>query len=344
MAYLQDIPLASIRMTAANPRTNADNDVAGLSASLTMGLAQRPTVYPLPDGSYEIITGERRIRAAQMAGWEIIPVVVEPEVGPMDLYLRRVAENLHRRDLSPLDEARALKLDWLLMNAQRLVPTARIDAVLASGAVREQMPALQQELLDHGWSPNAPVVSQDEYLRARGFGMSKAVLRKKLQILNLSPEAERGLDDAGLTEAGIRAFVRLDTDDQDHLLAAIAETPELAKEARTIVQWVRDPRKQRTMADAIAIARGQVPGEDRADERDDRPDVIAPPPTNDIAAISDERASALVMPLLDVSAQLTAAMNGITATPVEMFPDPWGEILTETLNAIRRTLQSYTTS
>ena len=333
------IPLSAIRFTAANPRTNGDDAIAALAASLDMGLAQPPVVWEYAAGAYEIITGERRVRAARAAGWETIPVLVETEDAPYDRFLRRIAENLHRQELSPLDEARVLKLDWLLLNARALLAEDAMAQVFAAPSVLDQLGVVQRLLTEAGWSPQRPVVTQDTYLAQRGFGITKAALRKKLQVLNLSPEAEVRLGDADLTEAGVRSFLRLNADDQRVLLGAIEETPDLARSARTIVQWVNDPRKQRSMADAIAIARGDVPAGAAVGSIEGIPVDGGPAERMGGDGLHDEPAVAeLVLPIMDIRDQLVRAMAAIQAIPIAQMPDPWNIFLVDAMTEMKKVL------
>jgi ParB family chromosome partitioning protein len=83
-----------------------DADLADLEASLRVnGLIQPITVRPAPSGAgYELITGERRFRAAQRLNWPEIPAIVR-ELGDKDLLTLALVENLQRTDLNPIEEA-----------------------------------------------------------------------------------------------------------------------------------------------------------------------------------------------------------------------------------------------
>jgi len=78
-----------------------------LAASLRqVGMLQPILVRPRPDGRYEIIAGERRFRAAGLAGLETVPAVVR-HTDDDQLLAEALVENLHRADLDPLEEAAA---------------------------------------------------------------------------------------------------------------------------------------------------------------------------------------------------------------------------------------------
>ena len=71
------------------------------------GLLQPVLVRPVPGGTYELIAGERRWRAAQLAELETIPAIVRPQEDAASLELALI-ENMAREDLNPVEEARAV--------------------------------------------------------------------------------------------------------------------------------------------------------------------------------------------------------------------------------------------
>jgi len=90
------------------PRRNFDDAaLAALASSLqTRGVLQPVLVRPGPDGRFELIAGERRWRAAQLAGLETIPAIVRARDDAESLELALI-ENMAREDLNPVEEARA---------------------------------------------------------------------------------------------------------------------------------------------------------------------------------------------------------------------------------------------
>lgn len=73
----------------------------------SQGVVQPIVVRPLPDGGYEILAGERRWRAAQLAGLHEVPVVVR-EMDDKAAALLAMTENVQREDLNPVDEAEGI--------------------------------------------------------------------------------------------------------------------------------------------------------------------------------------------------------------------------------------------
>ena len=105
---LRELPVGLIKPNPDQPRTNFDAEALdALSASIeTSGVVQPLLVRPLPDGSYELVAGERRWRAAQQAGLERVPAVVRDQAEAERLQAALI-ENMVREDLNPVEEARA---------------------------------------------------------------------------------------------------------------------------------------------------------------------------------------------------------------------------------------------
>ena len=101
------LALGKIRPNPLQPRKEfREEDLADLEASLRVnGLLQPITVRPAPRGDgFELIAGERRLRAAQRLGWTEIPAIVRDVDDKLLLSLAMV-ENLQRADLNPIEEA-----------------------------------------------------------------------------------------------------------------------------------------------------------------------------------------------------------------------------------------------
>ena len=103
------LPVDLIQRGRYQPRRNFDEDrLRELADSITaQGMVQPIVVRPAGEGRYEIIAGERRWRAAQIAGLASVPVVVR-EVDDQSAMAMALIENIQRDDLNPLEEATAL--------------------------------------------------------------------------------------------------------------------------------------------------------------------------------------------------------------------------------------------
>ena len=103
---LRELPIREIRANPFQPRKEfRPEELAELEASLkTNGLLQAVTVRRAADGKgYELIAGERRLRAATRLGWSNIPAVVK-EIDDQALLTLALVENLQRADLNPIEE------------------------------------------------------------------------------------------------------------------------------------------------------------------------------------------------------------------------------------------------
>lgn len=105
---LRELPVSLIKPNPSQPRTSFDEEaLAALATSIeASGVVQPLLVRPLADGSYELVAGERRWRAAQQAGVEKVPAVVRDQAEAERLQAALI-ENMVREDLNPVEEARA---------------------------------------------------------------------------------------------------------------------------------------------------------------------------------------------------------------------------------------------
>ena len=106
---VQFIAIAEIRRSPYQPRRRFDEAALGeLARSVkTQGLVQPLVVRQRADGGYELIAGERRLRAAGLAGLDAVPALVRDATDEQALALALI-ENIQREDLKPLEEAEAL--------------------------------------------------------------------------------------------------------------------------------------------------------------------------------------------------------------------------------------------
>ena len=108
---LEDIPLAAIVANPHQPRMHFDEEtLAELAASIREIGVLQPILVRTVDGPgdarFELIAGERRLRAAKRAGLAVIPAIIRTsdDLGSVE---KALVENLHRQDLTPLEEASA---------------------------------------------------------------------------------------------------------------------------------------------------------------------------------------------------------------------------------------------
>lgn len=330
---LRAIPLSAIHFTAANPRSDPETDLAGLAASLGSQeegrLVQPPILEERGDGTYTIIAGERRIRAAKLAGWSEIACLVRPQTNSIEAHTLRLLENLHRRDLHPLDEAAALKIAWLAANAEALGLRETAAAILA----REQTPPqtlaeLETALAGAGFVPTQPAIPWDELLDRLGISLDPERRKKLLGVLAVDTGVqEQARQIEGLTEASLRAIGTLPAAEQERLVAEIAGHPELARKARRVARVVR--QGDYTLDEALAEAKGQVPA---------GPEEVETPAADDPFNLFDDRSTEAILQLLEAANQVSVALAAIQAAlagkELAELPPPWGEYAQDALKLI----------
>src|SRR3954469_4273066 len=107
---LAQLPASALRPGKYQPRTRMDEaSLAELADSIRVrGVIQPIIVRPVGPNQYEILAGERRWRAARLAGLERVPAVIRevPDEAALGIGL---IENIQREDLNPLEEAKGLK-------------------------------------------------------------------------------------------------------------------------------------------------------------------------------------------------------------------------------------------
>jgi len=130
---LQTLPIDELRPGKYQPRTRMDpGSLEELAASIkAQGVMQPILVRPLADNGYEIIAGERRWRAAQIAALVEVPCLVR-EIADEAALAMSLIENIQREDLNPLEEAAGL---------QRLIDEFDMTHQQAADAIGRSRPA-----------------------------------------------------------------------------------------------------------------------------------------------------------------------------------------------------------
>lgn len=209
------IPVSQIVEDPEQPRRDMDpQSLQGLADSLRQhGMLQPIVVKPLHHvNMYQIVIGERRWRAAQMAGLFEIPCIVR-EVDPEEALTDQLIENLQREDLRPIDRARALQI------AKTKLGLSNRDLASRLG-ISERMVGYMLELLDLPDEIAEQVVSRPNR-PAEGAITEKHA--RFLKQLNEMPEVQAQVAEKVKNE-------RLNTDETAKLVRAIRMSPERAEE------------------------------------------------------------------------------------------------------------------
>lgn len=154
VAALREIPVAALTPGKFQPRTRMDEEtLAALADSIkSKGVVQPIVVRPVDSNQYEIIAGERRWRAAMMAGLESIPAVVREAADDSALALALI-ENIQREDLNPLEEAGGIQrlIGEFHMTHQEAAEAVGRSRVAVTNLLRLlNLAAAAQELLMQG--------------------------------------------------------------------------------------------------------------------------------------------------------------------------------------------------
>jgi ParB family chromosome partitioning protein len=152
---LQRIPIAEIRPNPFQPRRDfRQEELAELEASLrTSGMLQPVTVRHAPSRvGYELIAGERRLRAATRLGWLDVPALVR-DVDDRTLLTLALVENLQRTDLNPIEEAEGYRrlIEEFKLTQQQIADAVGKDRTTIANLLRVLgLPAAVRRMLEEG--------------------------------------------------------------------------------------------------------------------------------------------------------------------------------------------------
>jgi ParB family chromosome partitioning protein len=150
-----EIPIAQLRPNPQQPRHHFDHEsLEELAASIRLhGVLQPLLVSEEPPDRYILITGERRWRAARLAGLATVPAVIRERIEDNEQLELALVENLQRRDLTPLEESRAFDhlRSSLGLSQQEIADRVGMDRSTVANALRLlKLPAEVQEMVERG--------------------------------------------------------------------------------------------------------------------------------------------------------------------------------------------------
>lgn len=149
---VREVPLSSLTPNPHQPRHEfSESSLAELADSIRhKGVLQPVLVEPSQDGLYTIIAGERRVRAARLAGLETIPVI-ERRFTPQEKLEIALIENIQREDLTPIEEAQAYRslMESAGLNQEEVAERVGKDRSTVSNSLRLlKLPKEMQDALD----------------------------------------------------------------------------------------------------------------------------------------------------------------------------------------------------
>jgi ParB family chromosome partitioning protein len=173
-AILQ-LPIDAIARNPHQPRDHFDDEgIAELAASIAMhGVLQPIVVRVAANGGYELIAGERRLRAVRVAGLDSVPAVVRDSAGGEPLELALV-ENIQRADLNAIEEAGAYRelIDRFSLTHEEVAQRVGKSRVAVSNALRlldlapETRQAISDGRISEGHGRALAAITVDELQRA----------------------------------------------------------------------------------------------------------------------------------------------------------------------------------
>jgi ParB family chromosome partitioning protein len=213
---LREVPVDSISPNPKQPRRRFEEEsLNALAGSLgERGVLQPVLVRPKPDGTYELIAGERRWRAARIAGLDRIPALVRPRDDAEALEAALI-ENMAREDLNPVEEARACAalVEELGLTREEVGRRVGRGRVAVSNLMRlldlpdEALELLEQGVFSEGHG-RALLLAKDHGSRRRlarsaaAEGWSVRTVEDRARLSNENGEGARTTGKAGGALAG----------------------------------------------------------------------------------------------------------------------------------------------
>lgn len=197
---LRELPIEFIRPNPQQPRRTFDTEeLAGLAETIKEHGIVQPIVIrsdPTTPGHYSIIAGERRWRAAQIAGLHKVPVVIR-EFDELTTLKVAIVENLQRQDLNAIEEAVAFGqlMDRFGYNQQQIADTIGKSRAYVANTIRLLgLPKEVQEMVIHGaisaGHARAALMATDPLAAAKEMVAKKLSVREAEGLIN-KQQAER---------------------------------------------------------------------------------------------------------------------------------------------------------
>jgi ParB family chromosome partitioning protein len=241
--HLMNVALTQLRPGKYQPRTQMDPDAIGeLAESIkAQGVIQPILARPLGDGHFEIIAGERRWRAAKLAGLDAVPVLVREVRDDLALAMALI-ENIQREDLNPIEEAAGI---------QRLIDEFAMTHEAAAEAVGRSRSGVTNLLrLLSLAKPVQDLVLQGKLDMGHGRALLALPGAKQIELANLIAtknlsvrQAEHLVGQALSTPRAAKRVVRdrdllaLEEELSDHLGTRVAIVPRKKGAGRVVIDY-----------------------------------------------------------------------------------------------------------
>lgn len=190
-----DLPVGAIRRNPRQPRRAFDPAALDeLATSISAVGVVQPVIVREVEGGYELIVGERRWRAAQRAGFTVVPAIIRAASDVESLELALV-ENVVRQQLNPVDEAYALKVLLEDLGVTQESLAARVGksrSAIANKVRLLELPAAVQESLSNGTLSEGhgrALLGLAE--RGKQLQLARRVVEKGLSVRQVEDEVRR---------------------------------------------------------------------------------------------------------------------------------------------------------
>ncbi len=222
-----EIPLGEIDANPYQPRTLFDDEaIQELAASIKATGVLQPILVRRNPGSlgYQLVAGERRLRAAKIAGISRIPAIVK-SVSDREMMELSLIENIQRENLNPIEEAKAFStlVEKLSLTHDQISERVGKQRVSITNSLRLLgLPGEVQEMVSRGTltagharallaiEKQTELVMAARYVQAKGFSVrrTEAFVRRKLRRLHSRPRSQKA---SGMREWEVRLQQKFST-------------------------------------------------------------------------------------------------------------------------------------
>jgi ParB family chromosome partitioning protein len=194
---LQRLPIQEIQPNPFQPRrTFTPEELAELESSLSAsGLLQPITVRTRPHGGYELVAGERRLRAATRLGWTEIPALIR-DFDDQAMLTLALVENLQRANLNPLEEGEGYQrlIDEFGLTQQQVADAVGKDRTTITNLLRIlTLPSAVLQMVERGHitagHARALLVLKDE---RRQIDLANEIVARQLSVRDVEARARGG--------------------------------------------------------------------------------------------------------------------------------------------------------
>ncbi|WP_375507044.1 ParB/RepB/Spo0J family partition protein [uncultured Nostoc sp.] len=241
------IAISKIKLPLSQPRRYFDpQKLEELSRSIKkLGILEPLLVRPLPEGDYELVAGERRYRAATIAGLTEVPIVARV-MDDTTTYQVRLVENLQREDLNPLEETEGI-LELLALRLE-----ISVDETVK---LLQRMENEVKGKITRNVTGNAQTLLVEDVFTALGRMKWDSFVRNRLPLLSLTPDVLEVLRSGKIeyTKARVIARVKNDQIRKELLKTAIEHNLSLS-EIKQKIQEIDQQSESQPSAQTESIA------------------------------------------------------------------------------------------